>query len=164
MFATAREKADYLDGAASLDARHPLVRETAVRLVRDLAPDAWEAMVTRIHRYVRDGIRYVHDPQKLEELADAPTVIARGFDDCDGKSRTFVALCRAVGIEARVRPVFTKWGAFVHVQAEARWKGSTRFPQAQPGGWVLAELTIRDCALGQDPQTARDLAGHLRLR
>jgi transglutaminase-like putative cysteine protease len=162
-FRDGREKAAYLDAAASLDARHPVVRKFAGRFALAHDSNDFEGMVRDVFHFVRDAIHYVHDPT-YEEFADTATIITRGFDDCDGKARTFVSLCRAIGIEARIRPVFNAGGQFVHVQAEARWRGSEHVKGAQPGGWVLAETTIRGCELGQDPATApRGPDGHLLL-
>jgi transglutaminase-like putative cysteine protease len=162
-FVDGREKAAYLDANASLDARHPAVRTFAARIGRAHDPNDQEGMVRDIFRFVRDAIRYVHDP-RYEEFSDTSVILDRGYGDCDDKARAFVALCRALGIEARIRPVFNHVGDFVHVQAEVRWRGSAKQPIAQPGGWVLAEVTIEGCELGQDPRTApRDRDGHLRL-
>lgn len=160
-FKTLEEKARWLDANASLDAAMVRVRELAGRF-RAAHHDP-EELARSIHRWVRDSIRYVSDTAKVakwrpnpegEEFADSETIIARDFDDCDGKSRLFVALCRAAGIEARIRPVFTRHPFdFVHVQAECRWPGSESLPEAEAGGWLLAELILRDCKLGQDPDT-----------
>jgi len=124
-----------------------------------------------LHRFCRDAIHYRTDKthtwrnggQTKEEFADPDVILARGYDDCDGKSRTFVAIGRAMGLECRIVPVFRHLGqdrAFVHVQAECRWPGSEEFPLAEPDGWVLAELILRDCQLGQDPDSVpRDIHG-----
>lgn len=159
-FATLGEKARWLDANASLDAAMVMVRDVAQRFAAAHQGDA-EALARGIHRWVRDHIRYVADTAKVarwrpapdgEEFADSETILARGFDDCDGKSRLFVALCRAAGIECRIRPVFRRHPLdFVHVQAECRWPGSASLTEAEPGGWLLAELILKDCALGQDP-------------
>jgi hypothetical protein len=123
-----------------------------------------EARTRAIQRWVRDHIRYVYDWRvsegtRGEEFADAETCLARGYGDCDDKSRLFVALVRAaervhaLGVQARIRPVFRTHPAweFVHVQAEVRWWGSGAHPAAMPGGWLLAELILADCEIGQNP-------------
>lgn len=150
-FRTRREKADYLDAYASLDARHPKVRSFAANFARARGPNDVGGLARDLARFVRDGITYVHDPS-VEEFADTATILARGYDDCDGKARAFVALCRAVGVEARIRPVFN--GAeFVHVQADVRWPGSQYERGAEPGGWLLAELILKGHRLGQNVNT-----------
>jgi hypothetical protein len=166
-FASWRDKAAWLDAQASLDATSRTVLARAFELgAGKLGP---EELAQRAHGFVRDRILYVRDPPTGEEFADSVSILRRGFDDCDGKSRLFVALCRAARIlgtplEARIRPVFPKPQEFRHVQAEVRWPGSSRFPRAMPGGWVLAELILRGVNLGQSPATApRDAAGKWEL-
>ncbi len=74
-------------------------------------------------------------------------MLERGADDCDGKSRLFVALVRAApigGVEARILPVFRHHKGiftpddFVHVQAQVRWPGSEKKIHAGAGGWLRA--------------------------
>ncbi len=154
------EKAAWLDGAASLDA---LRRGTQRVVARFGMYGTAEARTKALHRWVRDGIRYVQDYRvtqgtRGEEFADAESAIARGYEDCDGKARLFVALVRAgetvrpLRAEARIRPVFKRHPVeFVHVQAEVRWPGSLHHPGAMAGGWLLAELILADCEIGQDP-------------
>lgn len=145
------EKAQWLDAAASLDASDPMVQVIASRIVGN-AGDA--DAVRLLHEWVRDRIAYVRDAGGKEEFADTRTIIDTGYDDCDGKSRTFVALVRALdrrGVLARIRPVLNKRREFVHVQAEAKWPGSDHFAHHLRDGWVLAELIVKGCALGDDP-------------
>jgi len=158
---TLDDKAHWLDGAASLDALRRGTERVAARFCR--MPSA-EARTRAIQRWVRDNIRYVYDYRisegmRGEEFADAETCITRGYGDCDDKSRLFVALVRAaervrpMGVRARIRPVFRVhplW-EFVHVQAEVLWWGSSLHPAAMPGGWLLAELILEGCEIGQNP-------------
>jgi hypothetical protein len=178
-FETLDEKAAWIDAAASLDAHQRPVQDLARRMRLSWGPSA-EQIARGAHRWVRDNVRYVRDTAKVpfwrpdpagEEFADSTTILRRGFDDCDGKARLFVALVRAVGIvgaagdqpiEARIRPVFTPAPRrdFVHVQADARWPGSEKIDTSQPGGWLLAELILKDCPLGGDPdKMPRDASG-----
>lgn len=149
------EKARWLDGEASLDATLRFVREFALAHFGRLPGP--EAQAHAIQHYVRDGIKYVRDfratmLQPGEEFADTEDILQRGYDDCDGKSRAFVALCRTLGIQARIRPLFKEHPhRFVHVQAEVRWPGSRRFPTADDQGWLLAECILQDVEIGGDP-------------
>lgn len=138
---------------ASLDARLPLVRDIAGRCARGRDANRYDLLAADLARLVRDGMRYVRDPG-AEEFADAETALRRGFGDCDDKARTYVALCRACGVTARIRPVFLG-PAFVHVQAEVQYPGSEHHPQAQAGGWLVVELILRDVNVGDDPDEAR---------
>ncbi len=166
-FATLEEKAKWLDAAASLDALRLQVQHHAQRF---LGYSDAEARTRAIQRWVRDNIHYQYDfrvSQGLpgEEFGDTSTLLARGYGDCDDKARAFVALVRAaemvkpLRVKARIRPIFTKQPAqFVHVQAEVTWPRSELHENAMPGGWLLAELIVKGCEIGQDPDTVPRLA------
>ena len=156
-WSSSEEKARWLDGAASLDSLTRPVRTFAARFVQAYAHPADRARA--IQAWVRDTVRYVKDRPTLtgalgEEFASSEEILRRLTDDCDGKSRLFVALCRAAGLEARIRPVF-RGPHFVHVQGEVRWPGSSSEPHAMPGGWMLAELIVKGIGIGDDPTKVR---------
>ena len=152
-FSGGLEKARWLDSASKGDADHVAVRRLAARF-RSLPPMRRAAA---LHQWVRDRIRYVRDPGR-EQFADATTVLQRRFDDCDGKARLFVALARAAGLEARIRPIM-HGDDFVHVQAEVRLAGH---PRADREGWVVCEFILRGVPLGSGIEAARrDDAGRL---
>lgn len=158
LFKDPRSKARYLDAVASMDARLSSVAARAQWLSAGGTADRG-ALARRVHQFVRDAIRYVRD-EGGEEFADSSVILARGYDDCDGKARLFVALCRRLGLQARIRPVFSSPRDFVHVQAEVRWPGSEREPLAEDGGWMLSELILEGCDLGVDPDAMpRDARG-----
>lgn len=146
------EKAQWIDGECYLYARLPLVRELGARFACARDSNDREGLARDLHRFVRDSVRYVPDPF-YEEISDAQTILERGYGDCDDKVVAFVSLGRSVGLESRVRPVLDPEGYFYHVQAEVCWPGSESFAYAQPRGWVLAELILRGCELGQSPHT-----------
>jgi transglutaminase-like putative cysteine protease len=159
-FTTLREKAAWLDASASLDALRGGIQDFVRRFLDTRDP---ETRARQIQRWVRDHIHYEHDYRVIEhlpgeEFADSETVLERGYDDCDGKARLFVALVRAaeilrpLGLAARIRPVFRKHPLdFVHVQAEVLFHGSKVFPNAEPDGWIITELILKGCELGQNP-------------
>lgn len=164
------QKARWLDAAASEDATDPKLRAWAAEKFLYFTHDERRELrtprelVEAILRFVRDRIAYVRDFGGREEFADTMTILRRGYDDCDGKARTFVAIVRALGhpeIQARIRPVFHDRD-FVHVQAEARFPGSADDRDAMQGGWLLVELIVEGVGLGQDPMRVgqRDAAGH----
>jgi hypothetical protein len=159
-FADTHEKARWLDAAASLDAGTDFVRSLARRLVGDVLADGrtnadtkGQRIAEHLHRIVRDEIGYErdrHEGKRREVFADSQTVVQRGYDDCDGKSRLLVALVRALErpdlIQARIRAVFPEPDDFRHVQAELRWPGVA---------WRLGEVTIAGVGLGEDPKRLR---------
>jgi transglutaminase-like putative cysteine protease len=155
-FASLEEKAAWLDAAASLDARHPGVRAFAQRFQKGHANDPGY-VAREIHKFARDGISYCFGPSH-QEFADTWTIIAEGgaaCDNCAGKSRVFVALCRAIEIDARIVPNFASPDDFNHVQAQVRWAGSERDPNAGPGGWLRVELIVRGVPLGAGPSAGQ---------
>lgn len=141
-----------LQKGADDDATDPFIVEHATKLARAHKPDDYEAIANEIHRFVRDGIRYQRDPALKEEFESAGTVLRRGWDDCDGKSRLAVALALALGIEAEINPMWRD-GYLTHVQWRVRWPMSQRAKGAQADGWVVGELTVKGAELGQDPRT-----------
>lgn len=159
-FDSLEEKAHWLDGMASLDAMRGRVREFVRRFLWERDP---ELRTRKIHRWVRDHIRYEQDWRVSqstpgEEFADSSSQLVRGFEDCDGKARLFVALMRAAEMlaplrtAARIRPVFRLEPLdFVHVQAEVLFPGSRRISTADHDGWVIAELILKGCELGMNP-------------
>jgi transglutaminase-like putative cysteine protease len=166
-----KEKARYLDAAATLDSFAPEIQRDAARIVAGFSTplDALD----RIHRWVRDRIKYVNDVGG-EDFADSLAILRKRHDDCDGKSRLFCALVRAAALavpglrslECRILPVLRKTPigpAFVHVQGLARADGSSRHPLAEPGGWLLAELTLRGVPLGAGSEagTKNEMTGRL---
>lgn len=166
-FSSLRAKADWLDAAASEDSLTRQVRKLALAFFVEF-PNV-EARARALHRYVRDRISYVRDRPRLGQLAmgeefdDASDILRRGYDDCDGKSRLLVALCRAWPthqIQARIRPVFPAPDRFSHVQVEMQWPGSIEWDASDDDGWVLAETILQGCELGDDPERApRDAHG-----
>ncbi len=122
---------------------------------RDMQIAPLGILCERLQRWVRDVIAYVRDWGGREEFADTRTVIRRGYDDCDGKSRAFVALVRGLhiaGLKARIRPIIRRRDLeFVHVQAEVHFPGSERDSRSFDGGWLLAELILSGVDLGEDP-------------
>lgn len=158
-FSTLRDKADYLDTRATLDSLTHDVRAKAREITRGIVGDE-EQSARALQRWVRDKIAYVHDRPTLqgaqgEEFASSQEILRRLYDDCDGKSRVLVALCRSLGIRARIRPVFPAPNKFTHVQVEIYIPGR---------GWLLAETIVQGAELGDDPRRIiRENGGHVPL-
>lgn len=135
-----------------LDADHPLVRATAESLVRGASSDT--ERVRRIYYYVRDlpydilaSFRYLAQGQHA-----ASDVLHHGVAFCMGKASSFVALCRATGVPARI--VFQTLQSpdmeFLSPEVRALWGGKSGRPlpwhslgEAYLGGrWVKLDATI----------------------
>jgi transglutaminase-like putative cysteine protease len=164
-FANLEAKARWLDAAASLDARNPGIRELAIRFQKARTANDPRGLATDIHKFCRDSIAYCFGPSH-QEFADAWTILNRpggACDNCAGKSRVFVALCRAVELDARIVPNFRSPDEFNHVQAQVRWDGSEKQPMAEAGGWLRAELIVKGVPLGYGPEAGQRIAGKLQL-
>lgn len=146
-----QQKLAFMQRRADHDALDPLIVSWASRIARPFAPDDWMGIATELFHWVRDGIRYQRDPDRKEELAPARIVLARGWDDCDGKVRLFVAGVRALGLEGRFFPIW-RAGQLSHVMAAVKFAGSEKLPRNQHG-WLIGDLTIRGAELGQNPYT-----------
>lgn len=147
-FRSLAEKAQWMDAAASLDARDPVVAQLARILVIGASDPRERAQ--RLHRFVRDRVWYSRDPHGIEMTPDARYILETGTEDCDGKARLLVALVRALRdprLDARLRSVW-KGGAFTHAQAEIRCGN---------GPWTLAELIVRGVELGAAPDDAPEV-------
>jgi transglutaminase-like putative cysteine protease len=132
------------------DATDPVVVRLASRIVHGFAADDWIAMAREIFRWVRDAIRYQHDPDRAEEFQDSAAIIERGYDDCDGKAKLAAAMMRAVGLDAEIVPHYRS-GQLAHVSIRVRWPGSERTP-GNLRGWIYGETTVRGAELGDNPR------------
>jgi transglutaminase-like putative cysteine protease len=148
---------------ADLDAVDPQVVDLATRLARPHAADDWLGMVREIHRFVRDGIRYQHDPDRKQLRASSAETLERGWGNCVGKTILATALARALGMQAEIWPV---WDGPImsHVIYRVKFPGSRKAPHQQDG-WLYGELTIRGVEPGQDPLVVgpRNETGQLEL-
>jgi transglutaminase-like putative cysteine protease len=92
----------YLESTPFLDADHELVIETARRITEGCTSD--HERLERIYYFVRELPYEILD--SFEYLAkgerSASAVLKHGHAFCMGKASSFVALCRASGIPARI--------------------------------------------------------------
>ncbi len=79
----------------------PKVRNLAVRITRRITDmKRPQPIAEAVHRWVRDNIRYVLDPDGVELLQSPDRVIRAGYADCDGMSVLAAALLSAVGVRS----------------------------------------------------------------
>jgi transglutaminase-like putative cysteine protease len=91
----------YLSAAEFIDSDHESVRSKAREAAGSVSDRAEQARL--LYRAARDEIRY--DPYidyTDPETYRASSVLARGHGYCVGKASLYVALCRAIGIPARL--------------------------------------------------------------
>ncbi len=80
------------------DTNHPLVQLTARKLTSGVTEP--RVKLARIFYYVRDEIQFGFPPEG--DFVTASQTIKRGYGQCNTKGTLFLALCRAVGIPARL--------------------------------------------------------------
>lgn len=120
------------------DDDHPLVRETARRLTRNM--EMPREKLRAMFYYVRDEIRFGYP--KSGDIVRASETIRLGVGQCNNKATLLIALSRAVGLSARAhfstidkeiqRGMFPKWAfkrmpdeishSWVEVEIEGRWR------------------------------------------
>jgi transglutaminase-like putative cysteine protease len=121
------------------------------------------------HTVARDWIHQVSDTVRTggEDIAgltrepredDATDALSRGSDDCDAKSRLFVALCLAGGLRARIVPYWKKPGGPTTHERDAYGAGGPP-PGSQlyhvaaevwlDNAWQPVELTLSRARLGE---------------
>jgi transglutaminase-like putative cysteine protease len=110
-------------------ATHPMVIETAQRILRDAGvPPRSAAALRALFEWVRDHIRFQRDPQGIEQLSWPHRTLEKGHEDCDGKITLLAALARAAGVPGTFsfRAIGTQAlrpGFFEHVYGVARARG-----------------------------------------
>jgi len=118
----------------------PAMREKAQEIVGNETNPYLQAQ--KIYRYVSDSLPYSHAPHMQLEATGTPRsvyVLETGIGDCGAQSQYFAALCRSIGIPARV-PVGYQMilgPAGTHVWAEYYVEGY---------GWIPADVTVAEGA------------------
>lgn len=118
----------------------PAMKKKALEIIGNETNPYLQAQM--IYRYVSDSLPYSHAPHMLLEATGKPRsvyVLETGIGDCGAQSQYFAALCRSIGIPARV-PVgyqMIMQPAGTHVWAEYYVEGY---------GWIPADVTVAEGA------------------
>jgi len=91
------EISDYLQAAPGIQVEDPLIAARLQQLFPEGDPDLITAL-TRIHRHLQDTF----ENRDFSGYTDALTALKLGEASCNGKSRLFVAMARALNIPARL--------------------------------------------------------------
>jgi transglutaminase-like putative cysteine protease len=118
----------------------PAMKKKAQEIVKNETNPYLQAQ--RIYRYVSDSLPYSHAPHMLLEATGKPRseyVLETGIGDCGAQSQYFAALCRSIGIPARVPAGYQMilGPAGTHVWAEYYVEGY---------GWIPADVTVAEGA------------------
>ena len=146
---TSPEMQEYLQPTAFIDSDHPDVIARARALVRGCATE--KERLERIYYYVRElpydilqSFRYLAEGKRR-----ASDVLQAGHAFCMGKASSFVALCRAAGIPARIgfQQLHCPDKPFMSEEVRRLW-GDRKLPwhslgEAYLGGrWLKLDATI----------------------
>ncbi len=129
--------------------QEPLIRQTAVRLVRGLPRDAHAERIARIHRFVRDNVEYHREPV---EMFHYPTHTLLEGGDCDDHVMLVCAMAWSLKYPWRIIPVGNPEGP-------RHYTCQVGYPQSEtPRGdsstrWVNTETTI-DAKTGESVEAA----------
>lgn len=119
------------------DAATPLMRQTALDIVRDCGGHQFACEVRALFEFCRDQITYRRDPVHAEWVQDAArTLYTFRSGDCDDKVCCLATLLGSLGHKSRFVVIGASASKFTHVYLEC----------ATPGGWL---------ALDPTPETAR---------
>jgi hypothetical protein len=124
------------DAARLSDHDHPLVQRTAKRLAEGRETDL--AKLQALFQFVRDQVPFGFPARPSEwDRVSASRVMELGRGYCNTKATLLVALCRAVGIPARVH--------FGRIQADIMWgifpsTAVSFMPRVVPHSWTEVYL------------------------
>ncbi len=96
------------------------LRKKALDLTRGLDQKDWLGEVKRLHRFVRDNIRYIRDIQGIETVATPETTLELGQGDCDDKSVLLATLLATIGHPTRFVAVGFRPRHYAHVYVETK--------------------------------------------
>lgn len=126
------------DGKKSFPVRQAAVSRTQVCQSKDYACE-----VRTLHKFVRDGIRYVQDIRDVETLQTPDKTLEFGAGDCDDKSVLLASLLEAINHPTRFIAIGFDPGVYCHVYVETLV--GTR--------WIALETTEPwDAGVEPDPQ------------
>lgn len=105
---------------ASIRAPDQRVRLTALSLTQNLPPRKWLLEIRALHKFMRDSIRYVKDPEGVELVQTPEKTLELRAGDCDDKSTLLAALLKSIGHPARFVAVGLNGRPFSHVLVETK--------------------------------------------
>lgn len=114
------------------------IRQLALQLTGDLPQKDWRGEIERLHRFVRDKIRYVKDIRGVETVQMPVRTLEFGQGDCDDKSTLLASLLESLGHKTRFVAIAFAPDKFSHVFVEAKlgrgWI-ALETTEPKPAGW-----------------------------
>jgi ribosomal protein L31E len=111
---------------ATQDAHTYEIRSLATRITRDVPSKDKIGELGALYRWVRDNVRYRHDPRGLEWIQAPTRTLKERAGDCDDLAGLLSALAQSIGYETRYRTVGPKLHDQRHVSTEALANESER--------------------------------------
>jgi len=99
------------------------IRALALDLVKNLPQKDYLSEATLVHKFCRDGIRYVRDIRDVETVATPLETLRTGQGDCDDKATLCACLLESLGFETRFIAVGKLPGVWCHVLTQAMVNG-----------------------------------------
>jgi len=118
--------------------KSPKIRALALELVQNSLQKDYADEARKIHRYVRDEIRYVQDIRGVETVHSAEKVLEIGQGDCDDKSVLAASLLESINHPTLFHAIGFKPGTFSHVFVETKI-GSKWVPLETTEPWPLGK-------------------------
>lgn len=127
--------------------RNPEVREAVIRAIHQstLAPHDFVSQVEAWFRFVRDRVRFVHDPTSSEWLQTPHYTLRVMAGDCDDRAMLLAAGLRSIGVPAEFKVVAAnplRPRSFSHVYVVANMGGRK----------VALDPTYPNNRLGSEPR------------
>ncbi len=95
----------------------------ALQLVKPFKQKDYLSEAKAIHAFVRDKVRYVRDPNKVETLHTAEQILRQGQGDCDDKTILVCALLETIGHPTKIVAVGFDRG-YCHVYPQVNIRGT----------------------------------------
>ncbi len=150
MSLTGPEKTRFLSVLAVHGAEEePLIRQTAVNLIRGTHRDAHRERLERLHRFVRDNVQYHREPVEMFHYP-SHTLLYGG--DCDDHVALLGALAWSLKYPFRIVPVGDPEGPR-HYTIELGYPEADTFRGDEHTRWMPAETTI-DALPGESIEAA----------
>jgi transglutaminase-like putative cysteine protease len=100
-----------------------IVKETAVKIIRDIPPQDNFSQIKALFDYVRDNVKYVKDIYGIEEIQTPSRMIKnieqkKAFGDCDDMALLLASLLYNVGFKTRFVVIATTPKRYNHIRTE----------------------------------------------
>ena len=121
--------------------RDPYIRKLALSIIAGIPAKNWDAELMRLHKWVRNNIRYVRDPvdtlsgqrvKGIEYLATPRATLETKAGDCDESATLLSSLLGTIGHPSRFVAVGLHGNSFSHVFVESPTQKNT---------WLSADAT-----------------------